>query len=61
VPCLLGLILGPMLELQLRRSLMISLGDPTVFVTRPISLIFLLIAVAFVVTPIVMRARRART
>ena len=60
VPCLLGLILGPMLELQLRRSLMMSLGDPTIFVTRPISLTFLLIAVAFVVVPIVLRARRKR-
>jgi putative tricarboxylic transport membrane protein len=59
VPCLLGLILGPMFELQVRKAMMISLGDPLVFVTRPISLTFLLLAVAFVVTPMVLRARQA--
>ncbi len=58
VPCLLGLILGPMLEYNLRRALMANLGDPTVFLTRPISLTLLLLAVAFLVVPVVMRARR---
>ena len=38
VPCVLGFVLGPMLELMLRRSLAISQGDPSVFLTRPISL-----------------------
>ena len=59
VPCLLGLILGPMLELQLRKAMMISLGDPTVFFTRPISLTFLLLAAAFLIAPAVLRARRS--
>jgi putative tricarboxylic transport membrane protein len=59
VPCLLGLILGPMLEYHLRRSLMANLGDPTVFLTRPISLALLLLAVAVIVVPVVLRARRA--
>jgi len=58
VPCLLGLILGPTLEYQLRRSLMANLGDPTVFLTRPISLTLLLLAVAFLVLPVLLRARR---
>jgi putative tricarboxylic transport membrane protein len=58
VPCLLGLILGPMLEYQLRRSLMANLGDPTIFLTRPISLGLLLIAAAVIIVPVVMRARR---
>jgi putative tricarboxylic transport membrane protein len=57
VPCLLGLILGPMLELQMRKAMMVSLGDPSVFVTRPISLAFLLIAAAFLVAPIIFRGR----
>jgi putative tricarboxylic transport membrane protein len=57
VPCLLGLILGPMLELQMRKAMMVSLGDPSVFVTRPISAAFLLIAAAFLVVPIIFRAR----
>ncbi len=36
-PLLLGFILGPMMEENLRRALLLSRGDPTVFVTRPIS------------------------
>ena len=36
-PLLLGFILGPMLEENLRRAMIISRGDPTVFITRPIS------------------------
>ena len=34
---MLGFILGPMLEEHLRRAMLISGGDVTVFVTRPIS------------------------
>ena len=47
-----------MLEYQLRRSLMANLGDPTVFLTRPVSLTLLLLAVAFVLVPVLLRARR---
>jgi len=36
-PLLLGLILGPMMEENLRRSMLLSRGDWSVFVTRPIS------------------------
>ncbi len=36
-PLLLGLILGPLMEENLRRSLLLSRGDWTVFVTRPLS------------------------
>jgi TctA family transporter len=43
-PLLLGFILGPMLEENLRRALILSRGDFTVFVTRPISLTMLVIA-----------------
>ena len=59
VPCLLGLILGPMFELQVRKAMMISLGDPLVFVTRPVSLVFLLFAAAFLITPVLWRAFQA--
>jgi putative tricarboxylic transport membrane protein len=48
-PLILGLILGPVLEENLRRSLLISRGDPTIFVTRPISLAIILFTVALVV------------
>jgi putative tricarboxylic transport membrane protein len=44
-----GLILGPMLEENLRRSLLMSEGDPAIFVTRPISLAFLIGTAALVV------------
>ena len=40
-PLILGLILGPMLEVNMRRALMMSRGDYTVFISRPISAIFL--------------------
>lgn len=42
-PVILGLILGPMFESNLRRSMMLSRGDWSTFVTRPISFSFLLI------------------
>ena len=45
-PLLLGFVLGPMMEENLRRSLFISQGDPSVFVTRPICLALLLITAA---------------
>jgi TctA family transporter len=36
-PLLLGYILGPMLEENLRRGLLLSRGDPSIFIERPIS------------------------
>lgn len=58
-PLLFGFILGPLLEENLRRALMISNGDLTEFVTRPISLFFLLLAVVMVVGFQTSRLRRA--
>ena len=43
-PMLLGFILGPMMETYLRRAMLLSRGDPYVFVQRPLSLAFLIIA-----------------
>ena len=40
-PLLLGFVLGPMLEENLRRAMIISRGDATVFVTHPLSLALL--------------------
>jgi putative tricarboxylic transport membrane protein len=61
-PMILGVILGPMLEQQFRTALQISNGDLTVFVTRPISAILLVTAVAALVLPYVPRlmGRRKR-
>jgi putative tricarboxylic transport membrane protein len=50
-PMILGVILGPLLEAQFRRALQISQGDLSVFITRPISAVLLLIAVAVLVIP----------
>ena len=50
-PMILGVILGPLLERQFRNALQISQGDLTIFITRPISAILLLAAVAALVLP----------
>jgi putative tricarboxylic transport membrane protein len=53
-PMLLGFILGPMMEEFLRRALLLSKGDPTILVTRPISatmLVVSLILLALVLMP----------
>jgi TctA family transporter len=48
-PLLLGFILGPMMEENLRRAMLLSRGDPTTFFTRPLSLTLLLMAAALLV------------
>ena len=52
-----GLILGPMAEQQLRRALSISQGDPTVLVTSPIAAVLLILAAVALVLPLILRAR----
>jgi putative tricarboxylic transport membrane protein len=47
-PLILGFILGPMMEENLRRAMLLSRGDATVFFTRPLSLALLLAAAALV-------------
>ena len=59
-PLLLGFILGPLMEENLRRAMLMSRGDPMIFVSRPISLSMLLVALALllvVVAPVVRRKR----
>jgi putative tricarboxylic transport membrane protein len=58
-PVLLGLILGPMAETQLRRALAISQGDPVVLVATPLSASLLLLAVAVLLLPTLLRRLRA--
>ena len=50
-PAILGLILGPLMETQFRRALLLADGDLSVFVTRPLTLILLLLAVAALALP----------
>jgi TctA family transporter len=59
-PLLLGFVLGPLLEENLRRALIISRGDPSVFVSRPISLVLLVLAAAAVVVAALPAIRRKR-
>ncbi len=59
-PMLLGFVLGPMMEEHLRRALLLSRGDPAVFVTRPISATLLVLSVALVAIVLAPAVRRKR-
>ena len=59
-PLLLGFVLGPMLEENLRRAMILGRGDPTTFLTRPISLALLLMAVAVLVIVLLPQVRKKR-
>jgi TctA family transporter len=48
-PLMLGFILGPMMEENLRRAMLLSRGDWSTFVTRPISAVLLALAVLLLV------------
>lgn len=56
----LGIVLGVMVESELRRSLIISHGSWAIFVTRPASLILVLLTLAGLIYPIVNSLRMAR-
>lgn len=60
-PVIVGLILGPMSEIQFRRAVQISQGDLSVFITRPISAALLVIAVLMLVSTVAVRWRGQRT
>jgi putative tricarboxylic transport membrane protein len=57
-PMVLALVLGGELESSLRQSLMMSHGDFSIFVTRPIALVFLVIAVLLVIVPIITQRKK---
>jgi putative tricarboxylic transport membrane protein len=48
-PMILGFVLGPLMEENLRRAMRISSGDPAIFIERPISLGLLIAALALCV------------
>lgn len=60
-PLLLGFILGPMLEENFRRSMLLSHGDMSVFVTRPISLSLLIGAFLLLLLVVVPAFRKGRS
>jgi TctA family transporter len=59
-PFLIGFVLGPMMEEQLRRAMLLSRGDPTTFLTRPISGTLIILTVLLLAWSIyaALRARR---
>jgi TctA family transporter len=59
-PLILAFVLGPLMEENLRRAMLISRGDPSVFFTRPISLTFLIVALALLAMMILPAVRKKR-
>jgi putative tricarboxylic transport membrane protein len=59
-PLILGFVLGPMLEDNLRRAMLMSHGDVSVFVTRPISLGFLIATVLILIVMIAPAFRKKK-
>ena len=59
-PMVLGFVLGPMLEENFRRAMLLSGGDPLVFVQRPISAVLLAVAAALLlvlISPVIRKKR----
>jgi TctA family transporter len=59
-PMLMGLILGPMMEENMRRAMTVSRGNLMVFIERPLSATLLAIAAALLLIVIVPNVRRSR-
>jgi len=62
-PLILGYVLGPLMEEYLRRAMLLSRGDPTVFFTRPLSLAFMIgtvLILAVMIAPAVRGKRDER-
>jgi len=59
-PLLLGFILGPLMEENLRRALLLSRGDPSVFLTRPLSATLLVIATILLIIVALPMVRKKR-
>ncbi len=56
-PLVLALVLGPMIENNMRRALTISNGDFSIFITNPLSLTFLIVTLLWLVVPLILRLR----
>jgi putative tricarboxylic transport membrane protein len=59
-PLILGFILGPLMEENLRRSMLLSSGDPMIFLRRPISLSLLIVSAGFLLLVVLPQFRRTR-
>jgi putative tricarboxylic transport membrane protein len=56
-PLVLAFVLGPLFEQAVRRSLVISQGSPTIFLTRPWAVVFFVLTVVLTLGPMVRRKR----
>jgi TctA family transporter len=59
-PVLLGFVLGPRFEENFRRAMLIARGDMSVFVTRPISAVFVGMCAILIATQIYVRLRKKK-
>ena len=59
-PMLLGYILGPLMEENLRRAMLLSRGDPIVFFQRPISAVMLVLAILLLLIIVLPNVRKKR-
>ncbi len=59
-PLLLGLILGPMMEENLRRALLLSRGDWSILVTRPLSAVLLALALLLLIIVLLPSVKKSR-
>jgi putative tricarboxylic transport membrane protein len=60
LPIIVGAILGPEMERQLRRSLQISAGDPVALVSEPLAVVLYAVILVFLVAPLIVRVIRRR-
>jgi putative tricarboxylic transport membrane protein len=60
-PLLVGLILGPMADQHLRRSLAISQGDPSILISSPISAVLLTLASLVILSPLFLKIVARKT
>jgi TctA family transporter len=59
-PLILGFILGPLMEENLRRAMLLSRGDPFVFFQKPISATFLIVSIILLVIIALPNLRKKR-
>ena len=60
-PLILAYVLAPLFEMKVRQALAISNGDITTFVTKPISLFFLLVAFTLLIAPVIVKTVKKKT
>ncbi len=59
-PIILALILGPMIERNFRTALILSHGNPLIFLTKPIFLILIIATIFAILSPIILKKRKEK-